>query len=62
MLEYLNDSEGQMIDWSMVAQRFAFSDQSHLIRYLKKNLGETPGQYAKLRDFTIDVYGDFETP
>ncbi|RCU42883.1 MULTISPECIES: helix-turn-helix domain-containing protein [Corallincola] len=60
MLEYLCQLESQDIDWVAIAQQFAFSDQSHLIRYLKKELGTTPGEYARRRDFTVDIYGDFD--
>lgn len=47
-------------DWADVAARFGFSDQPHLIRYLKSAICATPGSYIKQRDLTIDVYGDFE--
>lgn len=50
------------IDWSDLAIQFKFSDQPHLVRYLKSSIGETPGEYARQRDLTIDVYGDFEIP
>ncbi|MGI9273539.1 MAG: helix-turn-helix domain-containing protein [Endozoicomonas sp.] len=59
ILEHLYHLKGQEIDWASIAHQFAFSDQPHLIRYLKNSLGETPGEYARLRDFTIDIYGDF---
>ncbi|MGF1725362.1 helix-turn-helix domain-containing protein [Photobacterium nomapromontoriensis] len=61
MLEYLYPLKGQDIDWSQVAYLFGFSDQPHLIRYLKNGLGLTPGEYAKQRNFTIDVYGGVES-
>ncbi|KXI21165.1 helix-turn-helix domain-containing protein [Photobacterium sanguinicancri] len=48
------------IDWAEVAQEFGFSDQPHLIRYLKNTIGKTPGEYAKVRDLTIDIYGGVE--
>ncbi|MGF1693284.1 helix-turn-helix domain-containing protein [Photobacterium kagoshimensis] len=48
------------IDWAEVAQEFGFSDQPHLIRYLKSTIGKTPGEYAKVRDLTIDIYGGVE--
>ncbi len=48
------------IDWADIAAKFEFSDQPHLIRYLRSAIGKTPGEYVKQRDLTIDVYGDFE--
>ncbi|MGF1755689.1 helix-turn-helix domain-containing protein, partial [Vibrio makurazakiensis] len=45
------------IDWASVALQFGFSDQPHLVRYLKSQLGLTPNTYAKERGLTIDVYG-----
>lgn len=60
MLEYLHKLSSQNINWSDIALDFGFSDQPHLIRYLKSTMGSTPGQYAEARDLTIDVYGDFE--
>jgi len=60
MLVYIHKLEGRNIDWIDIAYRFGFSDQPHLIRYLKSNIGATPGGYAKQRDLAIDVYGDFE--
>ncbi|OLQ84484.1 transcriptional regulator [Vibrio ponticus] len=48
------------IDWTELSQQFGFSDQSHLIRTLKQQLGKTPTKYLKQRDLTIDIYGDFE--
>ncbi|GAK86058.1 transcriptional regulator AraC family [Vibrio ponticus] len=48
------------IDWTEFSQQFGFSDQSHLIRTLKQQLGKTPSSYLKKRDLTIDIYGDFE--
>lgn len=59
ILQQLYGQSEAEIDWAEVAQRFGFSDQPHLIRYLKSQLGQTPGQYARQRDVTIDVYGDF---
>ena len=47
-------------DWADVAAKFGFSDQPHLIRYLKTAINSTPGTYLKQRNLTIDVYGDFE--
>jgi AraC-like DNA-binding protein len=60
MLAYLHQLEDNKIDWVDIAYRFGFSDQPHLIRYLKSNIGATPGCYAEQRDLAIDVYGDFE--
>ncbi|MCW1891302.1 helix-turn-helix domain-containing protein [Vibrio chagasii] len=59
MLEYLYKKELNDIDWLDVAYQFGFSDQPHLIRYLKKYLfiGLTPNTYAKEGGLTIDVYG-----
>lgn len=57
MLEYLYQRESNDIDWVEVAFRFGFSDQPHLIRHLKKELGITPTAYEKERGLTIDVYG-----
>lgn len=60
MLEYLHKISSQDINWSEIALDFGFSDQPHLIRYLKSTMGSTPGQYAEARDLAIDVYGNFE--
>lgn len=57
MLEYLYQRDVKEIDWVEVAFKFGFSDQPHLIRYLKNQLGLTPNTYAKERGLTIDVYG-----
>ncbi|PMN72175.1 helix-turn-helix domain-containing protein [Enterovibrio norvegicus] len=57
MLAYLYQREATEIDWSDVALKFGFSDQPHLIRHLKKQIGLTPNTYAKERSLTIDVYG-----
>ncbi|MCJ8303110.1 helix-turn-helix domain-containing protein [Shewanella sp.] len=57
MLEYLYQRNSNDIDWVEVALMFGFSDQPHLIRYLKSHLGLTPGSYVKERGLTIDVYG-----
>lgn len=57
MLEYLYQRDSSEIDWAEVAYRFGFSDQPHLIRHLKKQIGLTPKKYAKERGLTIDVYG-----
>lgn len=57
ILEYLYQRETIDIDWAEVAIQFGFSDQPHLIRQLKKQIGVTPQNYAKNRGLTIDVYG-----
>lgn len=59
ILNYLYKRNDQ-IDWADIAAKFEFSDQPHLIRYLKSAIGKTPGEYVKQRDLTIDIYGDFE--
>jgi AraC-like DNA-binding protein len=60
LLEDLYQQHGDEINWGDLAAKFEFSDQPHLIRHLKSTLGKTPGQYARQRDLTIDVYGNFE--
>lgn len=57
LLAYLYQKDETDIDWVEIAFEFDFSDQPHLIRHLKKQLGQTPKNYAKERGFTIDVYG-----
>ena len=57
MLEYLYQRGSDEIDWVEIAFQFGFSDQPHLIRYLKKQIGLTPKSYEKERGLTIDVYG-----
>ncbi len=57
ILAYLYQRKLNDIDWVDIAYQFGFSDQPHLIRYLKKQLGLIPQDYAKQRGFTIDVYG-----
>ncbi|MEH6476425.1 MAG: helix-turn-helix domain-containing protein [Sneathiella sp.] len=57
MLEHLYQKNAKEIDWADVAYEFGFSDQPHLIRYLKSSIGVTPGEYAKQRNLTIDIYG-----
>jgi len=61
ILEYLYLREKGDIDWVDIACQFGFSDQPHLIRYLKKQLNLTPKDYAQQRGFTIDIYGGVET-
>lgn len=60
LLEYLYQRDKQDIDWVELAYQFGFSDQPHLIRYLKSQIGVTPNNYVKQRDLTIDVYGGIE--
>jgi AraC-like DNA-binding protein len=57
ILEFLYQREQSEIDWVDIAYQFGFSDQPHLIRYLKTQLGLTPLDYAQQRGFTIDLYG-----
>ncbi|MFT4889064.1 MAG: AraC-like DNA-binding protein [Pseudohongiellaceae bacterium] len=57
ILEFLHQRELGEIDWVDIAYQFGFSDQPHLIRYLKKHINLTPKDYAQQRGFTIDVYG-----
>ena len=57
ILEFLYQRNQSEIDWVDIAYQFGFSDQPHLIRYLKKQLGLTPQDYAQQRGFTIDLYG-----
>lgn len=60
LLEYLYQRDSKDIDWVELAYQFGFSDQPHLIRYLKNQIGATPNSYVKQRDLTIDVYGGVE--
>lgn len=60
ILNYLYKLNDEEVDWADLAAKFEFSDQPHLIRYLKSSIGKTPGQYERQRDLTIDIYGDFE--
>ncbi len=57
MLQYLYQKQASQIDWVDIAFQFGFSDQPHLIRYLKQQIGTTPNKYLLERNFTIDVYG-----
>jgi len=57
ILEYLYQRDKSDIDWVDIAYQFGFSDQPHLIRYLKKQIDLTPKDYAQQRGFAIDVYG-----
>ncbi len=60
MLNHLHKLDKESIHWADLAFQFGFSDQPHLIRYLKSHIGSTPGEYIKQRDLAIDAYGDFE--
>lgn len=57
MLEYLYQRNATDIDWVDVALTFGFSDQPHLIRQLKKQIGLTSKNYIEERGLTIDIYG-----
>jgi AraC-like DNA-binding protein len=57
ILEYLYQRPSSDIDWVDIAYQFGFSDQPHLIRYLKQQIELTPKNYAQQRGFAIDVYG-----
>ncbi len=57
ILEYLYLRDKSDIDWVDIAYQFGFSDQPHLIRYLKKQINLTPEDYAQQRGLAIDVYG-----
>ena len=61
LLTFLYQHQDSDLNWSDIAAEFGFSDQPHFIRYLKSVIGTTPGQYIKLRDLTIDIYGDFQS-
>ncbi|MUI54549.1 helix-turn-helix domain-containing protein [Aliivibrio fischeri] len=61
ILEYLYQRDADDIDWAEIAVMFGFSDQPHLIRYLKSQLGLTPKTYEKERGLTIDVYGGVDS-
>ena len=60
LLAYLYQTKEKQVNWADTAAQFDFSDQPHLIRYLKATVGVTPMDYLKHRNITIDVYGDFE--
>lgn len=57
LLQHIQTLDSNTIDWVELAFKFGFSDQPHLIRYVKNQIGETPGQYAQVRDLVIDRYG-----
>lgn len=60
MLDYLHKLDAAEIFWADIALQFGFSDQPHLVRYLKSSIGNTPGKYIQQRDLAIDAYGNFE--
>lgn len=60
LLDHVHRLDSSELEWADIALQFGFSDQSHLVRYLKGAIGSTPGRYAKYRDLAIDAYGDFE--
>jgi len=60
LVTYLYQQGQQKQNWAEIAAQFGFSDQPHLIRYLKQQIGLSPNNYLNQRDLTIDVYGDFE--
>lgn len=60
MLACLFQTKDTLMNWADIAAQFNFSDQPHLIRYLKATVGVTPLDYLKQRNITIDVYGNFE--
>lgn len=60
MLNYLHLMAKETICWADIALKFGFSDQSHMIRYLKASIGQTPSRYAQQGQLTIDIYGNFE--
>jgi len=60
LLVSLYSMDADSIDWADVALEFGFSDQPHLIRYLKSCIGNTPGEYTGKRDLAVDAYGNFQ--
>tara|TARA_R110001599_G_scaffold9374_3_gene46324 strand:- start:1326 stop:2147 length:822 start_codon:yes stop_codon:yes gene_type:complete len=60
LLNYVHKLDASKLEWADIAFQFGFSDQPHLVRYLKSVIGSTPGEYAQLRDLAIDAYGNFE--
>jgi AraC-like DNA-binding protein len=60
ILNYVHKLDSKEIAWADIAFQFGFSDQPHLVRYLKNSIGHTPGKYTRQRDLAIDVYGDFD--
>lgn len=61
ILTRLHQLEEQDVNWLDIVDEFGFSDQPHLIRYIKNFIGKTPCEYVQQRDITIDVYGNFES-
>ncbi|MEZ9646408.1 helix-turn-helix domain-containing protein [Vibrio sp. 10N.261.52.C2] len=43
--------------WSELAFQHGYSDQSHMIRQVKKALGRTPSAHFGIKDAVSDVYG-----
>jgi len=60
LLDYVHQLESSKLEWADIAFQFGFSDQPHLVRYLRNVIGSTPGEYAQRRDLAIDTYGNFE--
>lgn len=60
LLQHLQTIDPDQVDWVELAFAFGFSDQPHLIRYVKSQIGETPGKYAQQRNLAIDRYGGVE--
>lgn len=60
ILERLYSLKETEINWLDIVEEFGFSDQPHMIRYLKSFIGDTPKEYDNKRDLTIDTYGDFK--
>lgn len=60
LIIYLYQHKDEKVSWVQVAADFEFSDQPHLIRYLKHQIGLSPNNYVNQRNLTIDTYGDFE--
>lgn len=60
LVTYLYQQGDKKHNWAEIAVQFGFSDQPHLIRYLKQQIGLSPNNYLNQRELTIDVYGDFE--
>jgi len=61
MLEQIYKLDGSEINWAEIALEFGFSDQPHLIRHLREQIGLTPKVYSEERGLTIDAYGGIES-
>lgn len=59
IIQDIYNSDKKKQDWAGIASKYGFNDQSHLIRYMKNLTNLTPGEYAKNREMTLDVYGEF---